>query len=382
MLGEVSLIDEFTSADHGAALTVSLCNAHQRTSPTGNGADGMNHTETEIFSQPDVWQQTIDELSVVAAAEFWNAAQPESILTTGCGSTYYLALTLAALIRDELGIPGRAVAASEVALGSRPIPQAEHSLMVAISRSGTTSETLAAVDRFRELGGRGVITVTNDLDSTLAEAADIVVAAPAGREESVAQTRSFSSMLLTAQALVGALAGYDLSQLSVLPDLASALLADATEPVRTLAHDVGIDRFFFLGSDPLFGVASEGMLKLKEMSLTNSEAFHTLEFRHGPMSMADRSAAIVALISADRVAAEMAVVADAGKYDAATLTIGAAADLVVDAEIPSWMRPVLHLIPLQILALERAKAKGLNPDLPRNLVAVVELDRLGEVAHQ
>jgi glucosamine 6-phosphate synthetase-like amidotransferase/phosphosugar isomerase protein len=78
----------------------------------------------------------------------------------------------------------------------------------------------------------------------------------------------------------------------------------------------------------------------------------------------------------------MAVVADAGKYDAATLTIGAAAELVVDAEIPSWMRPVLHLIPLQILALERAKAKGLNPDLPRNLVAVVELDRLGEVAHQ
>ncbi len=338
-----------------------------------------SHTQQEIFSQPETWQRTLDTLSPTALARFWEETDPTSVLVTGCGSTFYLALTTASLIRDETGIPARATPASEIALSSRPIPGIERSVLLAISRSGTTSETLAAVARFRALGGAGVIAVTNYPETALANAADLILGAPAGQEESVAQTRSFTSMLLVVQALVSNIAGIDPSPLDRLPELAASLLIAAQDPMAALAKDPSIERYYFLGSDPFFGVASEGMLKLKEMSLTESEAFHTLEFRHGPLSMADPATAIVGLLSPDRHLHEQAVVSDAADLGARTITVGTAADILVAPEVPTWARPALYLLPLQILALERAQFKGLDPDRPRNLVTVIELDGLGPV---
>lgn len=336
-----------------------------------------SHTESEIHSQPEVWAKTLSGLSTDELATFWGKTRPTNVIVTGCGSTFYLALTAASLIRDEIGLHARATPASEIAIGQHPIPDIEGAILLAISRSGTTSETLAAVTRFRELGGAGVVAVTNYPNSDIAVAADVVLAAPAGQELSVAQTRSFSSMLLLVQAIVGQIAGHPWQELKMLPEIGASLLSTAQEPMKAIATDASIVRFYFLGSDPLFGVASEGMLKLKEMSLTDSEAFHTLEFRHGPMSMAGRASAVVGLISPDRIAAELAVVGAAADFSSPTITIGAGSDLTVDKDVPTWVRPILHLPPLQILALERARSKGLDPDHPRHLVAVIELDGLG-----
>jgi len=338
-----------------------------------------SHTEREILSQPEIWERTLATLSTDEASAYWGQMEPRGVLVTGCGSTFYLALTAASLIRDEVGLQSRAMPASEIALSSRAIPEIEGSFLLAISRSGTTSETLAAVARFRELGGAGVIVVTNYPDAELSSMADVVLCAPAGQEESVAQTRSFSSMLLTVEALVGQVAGLDRTPMSRLPELGASLLMEAQEPMRSLATDSSIERFYFLGSDPLYGVAAEGMLKLKEMSLTDSEAFHSLEFRHGPIAMADPTAAVIGLIAPDRRQAELAVVNDAAGLGARTISVGSGASLPIDDDIPSWVRPVLYLLPLQTLALERARFKGLNPDRPRNLVAVIELDSLGNV---
>jgi glucosamine--fructose-6-phosphate aminotransferase (isomerizing) len=337
----------------------------------------QSHTEREIESQPEVWAATIDRFDPTGLMKEWSAMAPRRVLVTGCGSTFYLSLTAAALLRDVVGIPSRATPASEIVLGTNTIPDVGGTVLLAISRSGTTSETLAAVQRFRMMGGAGVVAVTNYPERTLGAEADIVLAAPDGQEESVAQTRSFSSMLLVVEAAVVSLAGIDRAPLDALPGILPGIMDQAREPMTRFGSDAGLRRFHFLGSDPLYGIASEGMLKLKEMSLTDSEAYHTLEYRHGPMSMADSEALVIGLISPDRSRAERAVVSDVSAFGANTIEIGVDMDISISAEIPGWARPVLYLPPLQILALERARSKSLNPDHPRNLAAVIELEDLG-----
>ena len=138
-------------------------------------------------------------------------------LVTGCGSTHYLALSAAALLR-EAGLRAWALPASELIAQAQPnLPNPGGTLLLAISRSGTTTETVLAAEHFRRIGGSSVAVITCYPDSTLAEMADVVWATPAAAEQSVAQTRSFSSMQLIVSAIAGALRGGDLSALHALP---------------------------------------------------------------------------------------------------------------------------------------------------------------------
>jgi glucosamine--fructose-6-phosphate aminotransferase (isomerizing) len=253
-------------------------------------------------------------------------------------------------------------------------------MLLAISRSGTTTETVMAVEHFRRLGGRTVGVITCYPDTPLAAAADIVWAAPEAAEESVAQTRSFSSMLVIASAIAGALRGADLSALHRLPEAAAEILAGSRAQMSALAGDGALDSFFFLGSGPLYGIASEGMLKLKEMSLTGSEAYHTMEFRHGPMSMCDDTRAVIALVSPERADLEEAVLSDIAPFGSQIVTVGPEAQHPIPADIPSWATPALYLLPLQLLALERALDRKLDPDKPRHLTAVIHLDASSEAS--
>lgn len=331
-----------------------------------------SHTEHEILSQPEVWRETLAGLDVSAApAVLGDAAE---VVVTGCGSTHYLALTAAALLRAA-GVAARATPASELLAGASPqLIRPGSTALLAFSRSGTTTETLRATEEARRLGVRTVAAVTCDPASDLALAADIGWHAPAAAERSVAQTRSFASMTLIAQALAGRLLGGSADDLAPLPDLAAALLASSRPGVRDLARDPARSSYFFLGSGPLFGLASEAMLKLKEMSLTVSEAYHTLEFRHGPMSMCDDATVVVGLVDPGRAALEGAVLDDVRRLGAHVVTVGPGGDHEVPAGLAPWARPVLHLLPLQLLALERSLAKGLDPDAPRHLTAVIHLD--------
>jgi glucosamine--fructose-6-phosphate aminotransferase (isomerizing) len=334
--------------------------------------NALSHTEREIRSQPDVWRQVLGGLDTTAIASVWTQRAPRKVLVTGCGSTYFLSMTAAALIRDALGTSARATPASELALGPAPVDP-DGTLLLCFSRSGTTSETLAAVERFRRIRGNGVVVITNYPGSALAEVADLVLAAPDGQEVSVAQTRSFSSMLLVAESAIAAITGAALEPLLRLPELASDLMNRSRQLITQLAEDQTLQRFVYLGSDSLYGIAAEGMLKVMEMSLTDAMVFSTLEFRHGPMSLAAAGTAIVGLISAERAAEERAVVSEAAALGARAVEIGPRVELDIPDGLPVWARPALYLPPLQLLALERARAKGLNPDRPRNLSQVIEL---------
>jgi glutamine---fructose-6-phosphate transaminase (isomerizing) len=143
----------------------------------------------------------------------------------------------------------------------------------------------------------------------------------------------------------------------------------------------GLERYFFLGSGPQYGIANEGMLKMKEMSLSHSEAFHFLEFRHGPKSIVGADSLVAGLVSPEASGSERQVLEEMARLGATVLEItseppmnGVARTVQLPATLPGWARPALYLLPLQLLAYHRTIDKGLNPDSPRHLDAVVTLD--------
>ncbi len=346
-------------------------------------------TRAEILSQPSVWAEALDAFRAQAASvrALLNSQGFERVIFTGCGSTHYLSMTAAALFQLLTGIPAQARPASEIVLFPDLVlaPKAR-TLLVAVSRSGTTTETVEAVRLFRARTGSAAITITCDGRSNLAQISDLVLAAEAAQEESVAQTRSFTSMLLIAQALAAAAAQIDFNPLAQLPTLCQRLLTDYQAVAQQLGEDMGIDQFFFLGSGLLYGTASEAMLKMKEMSLSHSEAFHVLEFRHGPMSMVTEQTLIAGLIAEDAAPHELRVLGEMHARGAHTLSLidgntqaspGERRVVVqLQSGLPLWARPVLYMPVLQLLAYYRAMAKGQNPDRPTNLEAVVSLDKL------
>lgn len=346
------------------------------------------HTWNEIESQPNTWASTLKTLSTreEELRQAWSALAARQVLFAGCGSTYYLSQSAAALFQAVTGTSALALPGSQLALfANQTVPDPRQTLLVAISRSGTTTETLMAVDSFRKLGGRGVWAITCDPSSTLAGAADLVLAAEPAQEKSVAQTRSFSSMLLLAQA-VAAVVALDramLARLRRLPDRLRELVQRAGETPIRLGADLSIERLFFLGNGPLYGLACEAMLKAKEMSLSAAEAFHALEFRHGPMSMVDERTLVVGLLSDTAAAEEVRVLRDMAGLGARTLALVEHAGLLgswqpdtaieLKSGVGQWERALLHLAMLQRLAYSRAMARGLDPDRPHNLTAVVTL---------
>ena len=144
-----------------------------------------------------------------------------------------------------------------------------------------------------------------------------------------------------------------------------------------------IERIYFLGGGPFYGLANEAMLKTKEMSLSHSEAYHSLEFRHGPMSMVNEHTLVVGLLSDTGLAEELRVLKDMQELGARTLAfiedVSAMAEWRADhivelrSGLGEWERGPLCLPVLQRIAYYRAVAKGLDPDRPHNLTAVVEL---------
>ncbi len=344
-------------------------------------------TRLEIDSQAVVWQQTLDKFASQwdALAQAVVGMRERPFVVIGCGSTYYLAQHAATLLRHG-GMAAQAFPSSELALF--PVAQLPaDAVLLTISRSGTTTETLWAMDAYRaRFGAHGrIVTITCVPETPMIDKADVVLLSEFAQETSVAQTRSFSSMALMCQVLVALLADERarFESLAALPGALTDFLARDGALARTLGCDLSLDRFFYLGNAAFYGLACEAMLKTKEMTTSWSEAYHVLEFRHGPMSVVAPSALVVGMISDTAAEAEIAVLRQMKGLGAHTLAICEArgelnwsgVDYVLETQsgLDEWQRPVLYLPFFQWLALHRALAKGDDPDNPENLTQVIVL---------
>lgn len=331
------------------------------------------HTYREIKLQTEAWAQA---LNVASTLNLPTVGDYDQVIFTGCGSTYYLALAAATLYQELTGCPARAVSGGELLLNSKTVLTEQKTLLIAISRSGATTETVKAVETFK-VEHRGDIVVISAYDQALSKLADINLVISKGQEQSVAQTRSFASMYVAASALCARLARREdlLSAMRRLPEVGNRVIDDYESFAKEIGENLNFDRFYFLGSGIFYGLACEANLKMKEMTLTHSEPFHFLEFRHGPMSMVNPSAVVVGLLSDRNRMYEEKVLSEMKELGGTVISLGEKeADVLFESGIPESVRGVLYLPVLQWMAFYRSVAKGLNPDKPNHLTAVVKLD--------
>ncbi|MBN8636405.1 MAG: SIS domain-containing protein [Anaerolineae bacterium] len=330
-------------------------------------------TLAEIESQPQLWTEALRQFEQRAdeLQRLWSTTSFDEIIFTGCGSTYYAGMVGAALLQAGTGITARAVSATELMLFPEMIVSAHRTtLLICVSRSGTTRETVAAAEMFRNHGGHSIVVVTCSSESPLAQTADVLVAIDAAQEESRVQTRSFSSMLLAVTALAALFTGRDWRILASMPERLERLTLASAETVERLGRDLSITQFVFLGSGALYGLACEAMLKMTEMAKLFSAAYHPLEYLHGPHYTANATTQLIGLLSDGARAEELRVfnilhgrglalftLCDANRL----LPVGGTV-ITLDSDLPEWGRGLLYLPPLQRICWLQAVERGFDPD--------------------
>jgi glutamine---fructose-6-phosphate transaminase (isomerizing) len=345
-------------------------------------SNGM-HTYAEITSQGEVWGKVLENAEKqIKLLNGWYAKKHDEVIFIGCGSTHYLALSTAKIWTTLTHESARGIPSSEVwYYGDANFSRNKH-LLIAVSRSGETTETINAIDFFEKKYGNDVLVISCYPDSSLVRKVPLILVAPEAQEKSVAQTRSFSSMYILSELLAGYTANNEsfIKDLHQLPTLFPRIINKYELLIKEIAEDPKYQHFVFLGSGINFGLANEVMLKMKEMSTSVSEAFHFMEFRHGPMSMVTDRSLVIGLVSDIRKNEELRVLQDMKGLGATTMALvnhisGVTADYVFEFEssISELARSVMNLPLLQLLGYYHSLSKGLNPDKPTNLSSVVYL---------
>ncbi len=349
-----------------------------------------HHTLAEILSQPATWREALRELNAgQTLARLAAAASPrEPWLIAGCGSSYYLAQIVAAVWTGLLHTPCRALPASEIlirpeeCLGKGPAPQS-----ILISRSGETTEVLRVAELLRRRCAPIILGATCAAASPLEHVCSMTMKLATADEKSTVMTRSFTSLYLALLRLAASL-GQDhalLESFSRLPGLVAPWLARQEAAIRAFGRRRKFSNCVFLGQGLHYWLAQEAALKVTEMSSSFAQAYHTLEFRHGPRSIAARDVLITFLISDDAAAEEIPIVGEMKALGAVTAVVVNRAtpelrrnsNLLVELALdePELARLAATAIPAQLLGCSIGLRKGLNPDKPRNLTRVVKLEK-------
>jgi glucosamine--fructose-6-phosphate aminotransferase (isomerizing) len=350
------------------------------------------HTLQEIFSQPGSWTETARRLeedgTLVRLVGNFSAHKPW--LFIGCGSSYYLAQIIAAVWEKTFQIPCAVVPASEFLFAEEEILRRTGAQQaVLFSRSGETTEVLRAGMLLEKHPGIATLGVTCNSAGPLEKLCGQMLKVAWADEKSMVMTRSFTSILLAFEKLGALLAG-DVRQASPLEDVpkkAEAWLAANAGKIQAFAANRKFGDFVFLGQGAHYWIAQEAGLKLTEMSSSYAQVYHTLEFRHGPRSIASKDTLITFFISDEAAVEEELLVRELKELGAATIVIANRAtamlkdfsDLLVEIGMdePEFARLALTAIPAHLLGAGVGLRKGLNPDSPVNLTRSVVLGTNG-----
>jgi glucosamine--fructose-6-phosphate aminotransferase (isomerizing) len=357
--------------------------------PNNNSASRESHTLSEIISQGEVWQSVLSHLeeSDALAKILADTSAIKQWTFVGCGTSFYLAECAAASWTLLTGEPARAFPASELLLFPDLYrPHVAASAVIVVSRSGHTSEAVRAANLARQAMGVKTIGITCGADTPLEKNCDFTIVLRAADEKSMVMTRSFTSMLMSLQLLAARRAGNaDFARLMQQnATVVSSKISAIRETVEQFVQGREFTDYVYLGQGPRHGIAQEGALKIMEMSCSYSQAFHTLEFRHGPKSIVSPATCLTFFLNGAGYAAESEVLAEMKELGAVTLTIcneattavRRASDLVVELGLDANELASLtaSVIPAQLLGYFTALRKGLDPDSPKNLTRVVILN--------
>ncbi len=353
-----------------------------------NASEKDKQLLNDILNQPNAWADTIGVVEAKASRLTGLFQGIDEVVFTGCGSGLNAGTTIAAAFQYFTGVRARAVQAAEIIFFSETVFVENSSyVVVSISRSGSTTETVTAQSEAQK---RGIPTlaITCHPQSPLAREATETLILEAANEVSVPSTQSQTSSVLAGQVMTAVLsrnAEY-LQHLRRLPQAGRAVIERYHDLGREIAADARIEKFAFLGSGPLFGLARDCQLKTKEIAGMLSDAYPQLEFRHGPTSTVDEHTLVIVLSSDRMRQAETSFLAEIKGMrgntfllcDEADEQVRPYADYVAEfrSGLPDFARDILYMPTIHFLAYYKALNDGRSPASPRNLSYWVEVDTL------
>lgn len=355
--------------------------------------------QKEIFEQPRAVSDTLEGVAAFSPTLFGADVEgifrnTKRLLFLACGTSYYAALTAKYWIEEVAGIPCDVEIASEYRYRvSVPDPQ---TLVVTISQSGETADTLAALRHARDdLGMKQTLTICNVATSAMVNESRLVYITRAGVEIGVASTKAFTTQLTALYLLAFTLAKLngrldrmaeedELKRLRHLPVAMSAVLAQEPQIIAWAECFAAKQHALFLGRGVHYPIALEGALKLKEISYIHAEAYPAGELKHGPLALVDREMPVVTVAPNDRLLEKLKSNLQEVRARGGELYVCADGDSVIESnegmhvirlpENYGRLSPILHVLPLQLLAYHTALACGTDVDKPRNLAKSVTVE--------
>ena len=353
----------------------------------------------EIYEHPQVIGDTLrsflnpaDRTITLPALPFDLAAVPK-ITLSACGSAFYAALTAKYWFERIARVPVDVEVASELRYRDPVLP--EGGLAIFVTQSGETADTLAALRECRKRG-QHILSIVNVPESSIARESDVVLPTYAGPEIGVASTKALTAQLTVLACLVVATArargAISHEREAALAQALAEVPARAAEVlnhdarIRTLAKEVAQARdVLYLGRGTSYPIALEGALKLKEITYIHAEGYPAGEMKHGPIALIDKDVPVIVIAPTDELFDKTAsnmqeVMARGGRVIFFTDTEGArklgstTSACIALPQVDPFVAPILHAIPVQLLAYHTAVVKGTDVDQPRNLAKSVTVE--------
>jgi len=382
---------------HGKAVEREVRTVHAHSGAAELGPY-RHYMQKEIFEQPRAIGDTLEGVTSIMPELFGDKAygvfkQIDSVLILACGTSYYAGLTAKYWLESIAKIPVNVEIASEYRYrDSVPNP---NSLVVTISQSGETADTLAALKHARSLGMQHTLTICNVSTSAMVRECVLSYITRAGIEVGVASTKAFTTQLvalflltLTLAQSKGRLRDADeaehIKALRHLPLAVSAVLALEPQIIAWSEEFARKENALFLGRGLHYPIALEGALKLKEISYIHAEAYPAGELKHGPLALVTKEMPVVTVAPNDALieklksnlqevrarGGELFVFADADSH----ITSSEGVHVIRLPEHYGQLSAILHVVPLQLLAYHTALARGTDVDKPRNLAKSVTVE--------
>ena len=357
-----------------------------------------HYMQKEIFEQPRAVADTLEDVESITPELFGDRAykifkQIDRVLILACGTSYYAGLTAQYWIESVAKIPVSVEIASEYRYRDS-VPNA-NTLVVTISQSGETADTLAALKHARSLGMQHTLTICNVSTSAMVRECELAYITRAGVEIGVASTKAFTTQLTALFMLTLALAqvhdtlteqqeAEHVKALRHLPAAISAVLALEPQIMAWADRFATKENALFLGRGMHYPIALEGALKLKEISYIHAEAYPAGELKHGPLALVTEQMPVVTIAPNDALLEKLKSNIQEVRARGGELYVFADMDTrIVSAEGVHVIRmpehygllsPILHTVPLQLLAYHTACSRGTDVDKPRNLAKSVTVE--------
>ena len=357
-----------------------------------------HYMQKEIFEQPRAIADTLEGVNAIVSELFGDAAfrcfkDIDSVLILACGTSYYSGCTAKYWLEDIAGIPTQVEVASEYRYRtSVPNPR---TLVVTITQSGETADTLAALRHAQSLGMMQTLTICNVATSAMVRECKLAYITRAGVEIGVASTKAFTAQLAGLFLLTLALAqskgrlsdeaeAAHLKAMRHLPAALQAVLALEPQIISWSEDFAKMENALFLGRGLHYSIAMEGALKLKEISYIHAEAYPAGELKHGPLALVTSAMPVVAVAPNDSLLEKLKSNLQEVRARGGVLYVLADADTQIEngegihvirmPEHYGALSPLLHVVPLQLLAYHTACARGTDVDKPRNLAKSVTVE--------